>query len=494
MMAQKPWDGRFSQSTDKMVEKFTSSIDVDKVLYNCDIDGSIAHLKMMAHQSIITQDEAEILVKGLEVVRKQIEGGSFQYSDTLEDIHMHIETALGEVVGPVARKLHTGRSRNDQVALDVRIYLKAQTMAVMDSLLALQKVLVETAGRYIDVVMPGYTHLQRAQPVLFSHHLMAYCEMFRRDSERFEDSLKRTDVMPLGSAALAGTTFPLNREMTGRLLGFARVSDNSMDSVSDRDFIMEFISHATICMIHFSRLSEELVLWSSSEFAFITISDAFTTGSSIMPQKKNPDVAELVRGKTGRVVGNLMAIITLMKSLPLAYNRDMQEDKEPLFDTVNTLKACIDIYTRMIPHIAINRETMLSAAQKGYLNATDLADYLVVKGMPFREAHSVSGRAVAFALASGMDGSSCKSNSCGEKSCNGKRGDSVARARELHELTLEELKSFSDLIEEDIFDFISIEKMISRRVTHGSTSYDNVKKAVEAAEQRLNSTASDLKG
>jgi len=344
------------------------------------------------------------------------------------------------------------------------------------------------------VVMPGYTHLQRAQPVLFSHHLMAYYEMFRRDSERFEDSLKRTDVMPLGSAALAGTTFPLNREMTGRLLGFARVSDNSMDSVSDRDFIMEFISHATICMIHFSRLSEELVLWSSSEFAFITISDAFTTGSSIMPQKKNPDVAELVRGKTGRVVGNLMAIITLMKSLPLAYNRDMQEDKEPLFDTVNTLKACIDIYTRMIPHIAINREAMLSASQKGYLNATDLADYLVVKGMPFREAHSVSGRAVAFALAGGMDGRSCESNSCGEKSCNGKRGDYVARARELHELTLEELKSFSDLIEEDIFDFISIEKMISRRVTHGSTSYDNVKRAVKAAEQRLNSTASALKG
>ncbi|MBF0204204.1 MAG: argininosuccinate lyase [Desulfamplus sp.] len=457
-MTQKPWDGRFSLNTDKMVEKFTSSIDVDKALYACDIDGSIAHLKMMATQSMITQDEADTLLNGLEKVRKKIESGELEYSDTLEDIHMHIESALGDVVGTVARKLHTGRSRNDQVALDVRIYLKAHTQAVMNSLLELQKVIVETAQKYIDVVMPGYTHLQRAQPVLFSHHLMAYYEMFKRDYERFEDSLKRTDVMPLGSAALAGTTFPLNRELTRELLGFSKVSDNSMDSVSDRDFVMEFISHASICMIHFSRFSEELVLWSSSEFAFITISDAFTTGSSIMPQKKNPDVAELVRGKTGRVVGNLMAIITIMKSLPLAYNRDMQEDKEPLFDTVNTLKACIDIYTRMIPNIEIQRQTMLNAAQKGYLNATDLADYLVVKGMPFREAHSVSGRAVAFALSD---------------------------VRELHELTLEELKTFSDLIEEDIFEFLSIDKMISRRVTHGSTSYENVGRAVKKAAKRF---------
>ncbi|MBF0467732.1 MAG: argininosuccinate lyase [Desulfamplus sp.] len=457
-MAQKPWDGRFSLSTDRMVEKFTSSIDVDKALYSCDIDGSIAHLKMMARQSIISQQEADILLKGLEKVREKIENNTFEYSDSLEDIHMHIESALGKEVGVVAKKLHTGRSRNDQVALDARIYLKAQTLSVMDSLLDLQKVIVVTAQKYIDVVMPGYTHLQRAQPVLFSHHLMAYYEMFKRDYERFEDSLKRTDVMPLGSAALAGTTFALDRELTRELLGFAKVSDNSMDSVSDRDFVMEFISHATVCMIHFSRFSEELVLWSSSEFAFITISDAFTTGSSIMPQKKNPDVAELVRGKTGRVVGNLMAIVTLMKSLPLAYNRDMQEDKEPLFDTVNTLKACIDIYTRMIPHVEIHRETMLFAAQKGYLNATDLADYLVVKGMPFREAHSVSGRAVAFAL---------------------------DRHKELHELSIENFKAFSDLIDKDIFEFISIERMISRRVTHGGTGYQNVKRAVEKAKERL---------
>jgi argininosuccinate lyase len=306
--------------------------------------------------------------------------------------------------------------------------------------------------------MPGYTHMQRAQPVLFAHHLMAYYEMFKRDRERMEDSLKRTDVMPLGSAALAGTTFPLNRELTRKLLGFAKVSDNSMDSVSDRDFSMEFISAASICMIHLSRFSEELVLWSSSEFAFITISDAFTTGSSIMPQKKNPDVAELVRGKTARVVGNLVAIITLMKSLPLAYNRDMQEDKEPLFDTVNTLKACVDIYTHMLPNIKVNRETMLEAAQHGFLNATDLADYLVVKGMPFREAHSVSGKSVAYALENN---------------------------KELHDLTVDEFKKFSDLIGSDVFEYLSIEKMISRRVTHGGTGYDNVQQAIKQAEQDL---------
>ena len=328
----------------------------------------------------------------------------------------------------------------------------------MASLKALQRVLVETAKEHMDVVMPGYTHLQRAQPVLFSHHLMAYYEMFKRDYERFADALKRIDVMPLGAAALAGTTFPLNRELTRELLGFASVSDNSMDSVSDRDFVMEFISHASICMIHFSRLSEEFVLWSSSEFGFITISDAFTTGSSIMPQKKNPDVSELVRGKTGRVVGNLMAIMTLMKSLPLAYNRDMQEDKEPLFDTVNTLRACIDIYTQMIPKVEVHGHTMRSAAEKGFLNATDLADYLVVKGVPFREAHSISGKSVAYALGKGV---------------------------ELHQLPLDELRQFSDLIEKDIFGFLSTENMIARRITHGGTGYESVKKAIAVASKAL---------
>ncbi len=457
-MGKKPWDGRFSQGTDAMVERFTSSIDVDKELYSYDIEGSIAHLTMLAHEGIITEDEAAALREGLGRVKEKIANDELEFSDTLEDIHMHVESALGEEAGKVGRKLHTGRSRNDQVALDARMYLKAETLSIIDSLFALQKVLVEMAQKHHDVVMPGYTHLQRAQPVLFAHHLMAYYEMFKRDRERMEDSLKRTDVMPLGSAALAGTTFPLNRELTRKLLGFSKVSDNSMDSVSDRDFSMEFISAASICMIHLSRFSEELVLWSSSEFAFITISDAFTTGSSIMPQKKNPDVAELVRGKTARVVGNLMAIITLMKSLPLAYNRDMQEDKEPLFDTVNTLKACVDVYTRMLPNIKVNRETMLEASQHGFLNATDLADYLVVKGMPFREAHSVSGKSVAYALENN---------------------------KELHDLTVDEFKKFSDLIDSDVFEYLSIEKMISRRVTHGGTGYDNVQQAIKQAEQDL---------
>jgi argininosuccinate lyase len=457
-MGKKPWDGRFSQGTDAMVERFTSSIDVDKELYAYDIEGSIAHLTMLAHEGIITEDEAVALREGLGRVKEKIANDELEFSDTLEDIHMHVESALGDEAGKVGRKLHTGRSRNDQVALDARMYLKAETLSIIDGLFALQKVLVEMAQKHHDVVMPGYTHMQRAQPVLFAHHLMAYYEMFKRDRERMEDSLKRTDVMPLGSAALAGTTFPLNRELTRKLLGFSKVSDNSMDSVSDRDFSMEFISAASICMIHLSRFSEELVLWSSSEFAFITISDAFTTGSSIMPQKKNPDVAELVRGKTARVVGNLVAIITLMKSLPLAYNRDMQEDKEPLFDTVNTLKACVDIYTRMLPNIKVNRETMLEASQHGFLNATDLADYLVVKGVPFREAHSISGKSVAYALENN---------------------------KELHDLTVDEFKKFSNLIDSDVFEYLSIEKMISRRVTHGGTGYDNVQQAIKQAEQDL---------
>jgi len=308
------------------------------------------------------------------------------------------------------------------------------------------------------VIMPGYTHLQRAQPVLFSHHLMAYYEMFKRDIERFEGCLKRTDVMPLGTAALAGTTYPLNREFTKEVLSFAKVSDNSIDSVSDRDFVMEFISSASIAMIHFSRLSEELILWSSSEFSFITISDAFTTGSSIMPQKKNPDVAELVRGKTGRVVGNLVAILTLMKSLPMAYNKDMQEDKEPLFDTVDTLKICTDVYTRMFGNIEVHKDRMYNSCKQGFLNATDLADYLVSKGMPFRQAHSVAGKAVAQALGLG---------------------------KELNDLDIEEFKNLSDLIEPDVYEFITIEKMISSRISYGGTSFDNVTKAVEKASREL---------
>jgi argininosuccinate lyase len=340
----------------------------------------------------------------------------------------------------------------------VRIYLKKETRILLDLLTGLQQALVRMAKKHLDVIMPGYTHLQRAQPVLFSHHLMAYYEMFKRDAERFEDCLKRIDVMPLGAAALAGTTYPLDRDYTRQVLGFSKVSENSIDSVSDRDFVMEFISHASIAMIHFSRFSEELILWSSSEFSFITISDAFTTGSSIMPQKKNPDVAELVRGKTGRVVGNLVAIMTLMKSLPLAYNKDMQEDKEPLFDTVDTLKICTEIYTRMLENITVHKDVMVDACRHGFLNATDLADYLVMKGMAFRNAHAVAGKAVAHAL---------------------------GQNKELENLTIEEFQTFSDLIEPDVYHFIAIEQMISRRISYGGTSFDNVTRAVEKAQQEL---------
>ena len=457
-MNEKLWGGRFSQATDELVERLNASIDFDKRLYDADIQGSVAHLKMMAKQKMITPDEADTLIKGLSKVKEKIENNEMTFSASLEDIHMHIEDALTQISGDVARKLHTGRSRNDQVALDVRIFLKHECQVVIDLLKGFQKNLVRMAENHLGVVMPGYTHLQRAQPVLFSHHLLAYYEMFKRDVQRFEDCLKRIDVMPLGAAALAGTTYPLDREYTTGVLGFGKTSDNSIDSVSDRDFVMEFISHAAICMIHFSRLSEELILWSSSEFSFITISDAFTTGSSIMPQKKNPDVAELVRGKTARVVGNLMSILTLMKSLPLAYNKDMQEDKEPLFDTVDTLKVCTDVYTRMFENIAIHKERMLLACKQGFLNATDLADYLVTKGMPFRAAHSVAGKAVAYAL---------------------------EKETELDDLSLGEFQNFSDLIADDIYGFISIEQMISRRTSYGGTGSDNVKKAVKKAAQEL---------
>jgi argininosuccinate lyase len=357
-MTGKLWGGRFLEKTNQKVEAFTSSIDFDKYLYVYDIQGSIAHCKMLARAEIISKEEAETLVAGLGRVKRNIELGKYRFDDSLEDIHMHVETWLFQDVGKVAHKLHTARSRNDQVALDIRMYLRHETFQIIKLLISLRQVLLELAQKQIDIIVPGYTHLQRAQPVLFSHYLMAYFEMFTRDSSRFWDGFNRINVMPLGSAALAGTTFPIDRHYTAELLNFPEVSSNSIDSVSDRDFVMEFLSAASICMIHFSRISEEMVLWSSSEFGFIEISDAFTTGSSIMPQKKNPDVAELVRGKTGRVFGDLMAILTLMKSLPLAYNRDMQEDKEPLFDAVNTVKACTDIYSRMLPNIRINKEVM----------------------------------------------------------------------------------------------------------------------------------------
>ncbi|MGB5158022.1 argininosuccinate lyase [Desulfobacterium sp. N47] len=457
-MSDKPWDGRFSQKTDKIVEAFTSSIMVDKRLYAHDIEGSIAHSRMLANVSIITGEEASLIEKGLLKIEKDIESGKFEYDDSLEDIHMHIESRLAKDIGKVALKLHTARSRNDQVALDVRMYLRDEVNKIISGLIELRKVIIDLCAKNTDTIMPGYTHLQKAQPVLFSHHLMAYYEMFLRDTERMRDCFKRINVMPLGSAALAGTTYPIDRNYTAKLLGFPKVTANSMDSVADRDFIIEFISSAAICMVHFSRFSEDLIIWSSYEFGFIELPDAFATGSSIMPQKKNPDVCELVRGKSGRIFGDLISMLTIMKSLPLSYNRDMQEDKIAMFDAVDTLTACIEVYTRMLPELKINKEVMLKASSSGFLNATDLADYLTIKGMPFREAHSCAGKAVAFALKKG---------------------------KELHELSLDEIKTFSNLFSDDVFEVLTPASMINRRKSSGGTATGNVLAAIKKAKKDI---------
>ena len=466
-MSKKLWDGRFAEQTDESVETFTASIDVDKRLFAYDIEGSIAHCRMLAKSAIIPAADAETMIQGLHRIKEEIEQGRFQFRNSLEDIHMHIETRLAEIVGDAAQKLHTARSRNDQVALDVRMYLRDETRNTITRLTELRQVIVDLARKNIDAILPGYTHLQRAQPVLLSHHLMAYYEMFFRDSDRFRDGYKRINVMPLGCAALAGTTYPIDRDYTARLLHFPNVSENSIDSVSDRDFIIEYLSAASLCSIHLSRLSEELILWSSAEFGFIELPDAFSTGSSIMPQKKNPDVPELVRGKTGRIFGALLALLTLMKSLPLAYNRDMQEDKEPLFEAVDTLSSCIRVYTKMLPKLKINPERMYQATTSGFLNATDLADYLVSREMPFREAHACVGRAVGYA---------------------------ISKNRELHELSLEELKSFSALIEEDVYAMLTPEQTINRRKSYGGTATENVLDAISKAEQTLATDIENLTG
>ncbi|MGD8700893.1 MAG: argininosuccinate lyase [Desulfosarcina sp.] len=457
-MAEKPWDGRFAEKTDAFVEAFSASHAYDRRLYPYDVAGSIAHSKMLAKVGVITDAEAAQLVEGLNLVKSELDQGAFRFDDSLEDIHMHIEARLQQIVGKVAQKLHTARSRNDQVALDLRMYLRDEARRTIGLLHELRSVLVNLAADHLDVVMPGYTHMQRAQPVLLAHHLLAYYEMFTRDQARLADCLKRIDVMPLGAAALAGTTYPIDRGYVAQLLAFAAVSNNSMDAVSDRDFAIEFLSVASICMVHLSRISEELVLWSTSEFGFITLPDAFSTGSSIMPQKKNPDIPEIVRGKTGRVVGSLISLVTLMKSLPMAYNRDMQEDKEPLFDAVDTLTACLQMYVRMIPRIQVNRDSMRRAASAGFLNATDMADYLVGRGMPFRQAHACVGKAVAYALEKG---------------------------RELHDLTLDELQGFSALIDEGLFDHLTLEHMVDRRQSQGGTATRNVKAALAEAKRAL---------
>ncbi|NLW25091.1 MAG: argininosuccinate lyase [Clostridia bacterium] len=447
----KLWGGRFSKNTDELVEDFHSSISFDKRLYYWDIKGSIAHARMLGKQGIITQEEAQKIIRGLEEILKDIEAGKVEFDVSAEDIHMNIEVLLTQKIGAVGKKLHTGRSRNDQVALDTRLYLREEIDNLRELLKKLLAALLELAEKHLDTVLPGYTHLQRAQPVTLAHHLMAYFQMFSRDLERLADCQKRVNVLPLGAGALAGTTFPLDREQVARELGFSSVSLNSMDAVSDRDFVLEFLGAASIIMMHFSRFCEELIFWSSQEVQFIEIDDAYSTGSSIMPQKKNPDVAELIRGKTGRVYGNLMAMLTIMKGLPLAYNKDMQEDKERLFDTVDTLKKCLLVFTPMLVTMQVNKEKMLEASKGGFTNATDLADYLVKKGLPFRDAHEVVGKLVAY----------CLSNT-----------------KNLDDLTLEEFQGFSPLIKEDVYEAISVFTCVEKRQVTGGPAPEQVKKAI----------------
>jgi argininosuccinate lyase len=443
----KLWGGRFASGTSPSTEAFTASIDVDARLYRYDIMGSIAHAKMLARQRIITSQDAHKIVRGLKAIQVEIEQGRFAFSEADEDIHMNIERRLTEKIGAAGGKLHTARSRNDQVALDLRLFLRAEVGLIHEGLGALRRELALAAKRYLDVIMPGYTHLQRAQPVLLSHHLLAYFDMFGRDSERFADGLERINVLPLGSGALAGTTFPIDRFYVARLLKFPQVSRNSIDAVSDRDFAIEFVAAAAILFVHLSRLAEELVLWSSKEFGFIELPDRYCTGSSMMPQKKNPDVPELIRGKTGRVFGHLQALLTLMKGLPLAYNRDLQEDKIPLFDTVDTVKASVAIIREVIREMTVRKERMKEAVRSGFMNATDLADYLVRRGVAFRSAHAIAGRIV--------------------RHC-------VARGSPIEELSLRELKRLCPKIEKDVYGYLSAEAVVRRRRVLGGTARQNV--------------------
>ncbi len=447
--------GRFHKAADKSVIEYTTSIPFDWRLYRYDIAGSIAHAKMLAKQGIISEEEAEIISNGLASIREEIEQGKFQFKPELEDIHMNIEARLLEKVGEVGGKLHTARSRNDQVALDLRLFTKEAITDTLVSLKKFQRALISLAEANKGVVMPGYTHLQPAQPVLLAHHLLAYFEMLQRDVDRFHDCLKRTDVMPLGSGAIAGVAYNIDREFLARELGFSQISQNSIDAVSDRDFVVEYEAAASLTMMHLSRLAEEIILWSSAEFDFIELDEAYTTGSSIMPQKKNPDVAELVRGKTGRVYGKLMALLTTMKGLPLSYNRDMQEDKEGFFDTVDTLLSSLEVFTGMVKSLRVKAENMEQVVKQGYILATDLADYLVKKGEPFRTAHEIAGRLVSYAM---------------------KKGKSFS------ELSLTEYKGFSPLFGEDVY-LITVESSIAARDVTGGTAPKQVERALATAKK-----------
>ena len=456
--SEKPWGGRFTEPTDAFVERFTASVGFDQRLYHHDITGSIAHATMLAAVGVLTDEERDTIVDGLKAVKADIEAGTFQWSVSLEDVHMNIEARLTDRIGVTGKKLHTGRSRNDQVATDIRLYLRDEIDVIAEEIKRLQAGLLNLAEREADTIMPGFTHLQTAQPVTFGHHLLAWYEMLVRDGERLQDCRKRVNIMPLGAAALAGTTYPIDRLMTAKLLGFDRASENSLDSVSDRDFAIEFCSFAALLMTHLSRFSEELVLWTCAQFDFIDLPDRFCTGSSIMPQKKNPDVPELVRGKTGRVNGHLISLLTLMKGQPLAYNKDNQEDKEPLFDTVDTIKGCLRAYADMVPAMTAKADNMRVAAKRGFSTATDLADYLVKRGMPFRDAHEVVGRSVAFG---------------------------IEQKRDLSDMTLAELQSFSDIISEDVFDVLTLDGSVQARDHLGGTAPAQVRAAVKRARNAL---------
>ncbi|MDR6999002.1 argininosuccinate lyase [Neobacillus niacini] len=454
----KLWGGRFTKETNKLVEEFTASISFDQKLALEDIAGSMAHVQMLGECGIIPVEDAETIKQGLLSIKQMVENGEVEFLVEDEDIHMNIEKLLIEKIGPVGGKLHTGRSRNDQVATDMHLYLRTKTTELITLVENVQQALVEQAKVHVETLIPGYTHLQRAQPVSFAHHLMAYFWMFERDKERLIDSLKRINWLPLGSGALAGTTFPINREKVADLLGFETIYPNSMDAVSDRDFILEFLSIGSIVMTHISRFSEELVIWSSQEFQFIELDDSFCTGSSIMPQKKNPDVPELLRGKTGRTYGNLIGLLTVLKGLPLAYNKDLQEDKEGMFDTVETLEGSLKLLAPMIETMTVNKEVMRKAINNDFSNATDIADYLVRKGLPFREAHEVIGKTVLYAIQHG---------------------------KFLLDLTMEEYQEFSPLFEEDIFEVLAPENVVAVRNSFGGTSPEQVLGQIKLAEGKL---------
>ncbi len=456
--SQKLSSARFAQATDAFVEIFTASVDFDKRMANQDIQGSLAHAKMLCKVGVLTNDERDLIIRGLTQIEGEIQRGEFEWSIQQEDVHMNIEARLTHLIGIAGKKLHTGRSRNDQVATDIRLYLRDEISAIGSELKRLQMAILNLAEQHTDTIMPGFTHLQVAQPIVFGHPLMAWFEMLNRDADRLCDCAKRLNVSPLGAAALAGTSYPIDRHFSAELLGFSRPSANSLDSVSDRDFAIEFTATASILMMHLSRFSEELILWASAQFDFIDIPDAFCTGSSIMPQKKNPDVPELVRGKSGRVTGHLVALLMLMKSQPLAYNKDNQEDKEPLFDTVDTLLNCLRAYADMVPHLVAKKEAMYRAAKQGFATATDLADYLVRKGLAFRDAHEIVGLAVRLG---------------------------VETKRDLSELTLSELQTFSPLIGEEVFEVLSLEGSVAARSHIGGTAPETVRAAILTARQNL---------